>query len=113
MLIDSKPRDFGYIQHRNNQPLELKGNMKRHSRPQSSNPISSNTAIVKDTQLINKIVHNYQDLKSVVPFDLGNQKKQESLKVYHQEKYEQVAGAAYLMNKSKVEKEHYEKRHLT
>lgn len=89
------------------------GNMKRHSRPQSSNPISSNTDIVKDTQLINKIVQNYQDLKSVVPFDLGNQKKQESLKVYNQEKYEQVAGAAYLMNKSKVEKEHYEKRHLT
>lgn len=37
MIIDSKPRDFSYIQHKETYPLELKGTMKRKSRPQSSN----------------------------------------------------------------------------
>ena len=76
--------------------------MKKHPRPHSSNSITSNTVIVRDSQLISKIVQNYQDLKSVVPFDLENKKRQESVKVFNQDKYQQVAGAAYLMAKSKV-----------
>lgn len=34
--MNSKPRDFNYVSHKENFPLELKGTMKRRARPQSS-----------------------------------------------------------------------------
>lgn len=37
-MIDSKPRSFSYVSHKDSYPLELKGNMRRRSRPQSSAP---------------------------------------------------------------------------
>lgn len=106
-----KARDFSYIQHKNGMPLELKGTMKRHVRPLSSNLITSNTVVVRN-DLVSKIVENYQDLKSVLPFDLENKKRKESVRVYDHPKNEKASGASYLMSRSQVGKDHPEKRHL-
>lgn len=68
--MDKRPREFTYLNHKDNFPLELTGNMKRHTRPLSSIPLSniSNTMpIANDSKLATQVVRNYQNLKSVVP----------------------------------------------
>lgn len=51
--------------------------MKRHIRPQSSHLLpsgSGGTVMVRNPELISKIVENYQDLRSVVPYDVDNKR---------------------------------------
>lgn len=77
MQLDTKPRDFSYINHKQNQPLELKGTMKRRQqRPNSTHPLTSqnNTMSLIKEELATKIVENYQNLKSIVPVDLNYNK---------------------------------------
>lgn len=41
MKIDQKPRDFSYILHKENLPIEIKGTMKRRQgRPNSTHPLT-------------------------------------------------------------------------
>lgn len=92
MSIDTKPRDFSYINHRNNYPLELKGTMKAHRQPQQSYQSMSHSrnTETKDNPspaLADRIVNNYMDLKSVIPVDLSPNKRKQSIKTFNKDKY--------------------------
>lgn len=47
-----------------------------------------------------RIIENYQDLKSVIPFDLSNNKRKESIRIIERQKFIPVSGISYLMIKS-------------
>lgn len=71
MLIDSKPREFTYIAHKDSIPLELKGNMKKnfYSNLKSEKPSSISFGFKADDRkrFINRVATNYEDLKSILP----------------------------------------------
>lgn len=88
--------------------------MRHRSRP---NERPSNCCTVtfqnKNDPMAQKIINNYVDVKSVLPTDYSCSRRKESVRTYEKEKYLQVSGAAYLMMKSRVERDHPERRHLT
>jgi hypothetical protein len=67
MKIDTKPRDFNYIHYKDTYPLELKGTMKRKSKPHTFHldfsQISNKTNNVDINKLNDITVNHFQEIK--------------------------------------------------
>ena len=89
-MLDTKPRDFSYVNHKDKYPLELSGTMKKRQRfpiakenaCDKMNALTFGAGETGKKKLLDRITENYQDLKSVIPMDYDVNLKKSAIRTY-------------------------------